>query len=359
MKYKLLYYSGKRPNNSINELRKEVIIYLQKESKKGHFPSKRELHYNFNMNISAPIEKLYSEAGIEYQPAINQHIKVKKASILLKIVLDNLHILGLLHVKHREIRERGIDIVTKKGKEKIGIELKAYNKHETLKAKDIAQVNRFIEKEGLDRAILITTTEHTEVGLTSTNKIRIIKGKELKNIINNEKYKKQLEYILNFSSNRENVQKQIKRKKILEYVSRKFRLEGKKASCLDIQINLHMDVSSYFKGLSEIYKILGILPPTRKMRGPRAKNPDQEIIEMWKDAFKLFIMEELIRGNKYPSGKKIGNKFGISHIWNIVKVSELYSELGVKPYGERGTGSRKKTTSSQGVLYENKYPGAY
>lgn len=83
------------------------------------------------------------------------------------------------------------------------------------------------------------------------------------------------------------------------------------------------------------------------MGGARAINPDVEVIRLWKEEFKKFIIEEIRNGKKYPSGVEIGKSFGISHIWNIVKVSDLYKELGLKPYLERGKGSRSKFTSVQ------------
>ncbi|MFH0831501.1 MAG: hypothetical protein V1886_01380 [archaeon] len=76
-------------------------------------------------------------------------------------------------------------------------------------------------------------------------------------------------------------------------------------------------------------------PPLKNMKGIRAKKPDIDCINLWKEEFKRYILEEIKKGNKYPSGEEIAKHFGISHIWNIVKVSELYKELNLKPYLER------------------------
>ncbi len=80
------------------------------------------------------------------------------------------------------------------------------------------------------------------------------------------------------------------------------------------------------------------------MGGKRAKNPDFEVINLWKEEFKKFILEEIKNGKKYPSGDEIGKHFGISHIWSIVKVSQLYKELGFPSYLERKP--RYKITSA-------------
>jgi len=96
-----------------------------------------------------------------------------------------------------------------------------------------------------------------------------------------------------------------------------------------------LNVRSYFKSLFDIYKKLKIPPPLKNMSGKQAKQPDNECIELWKNEFKKYILEIVEKEKRYPSGVEIGNHFGISHIWNIVKVSDLYKELGLKSYLER------------------------
>ena len=87
-------------------------------------------------------------------------------------------------------------------------------------------------------------------------------------------------------------------------------------------------------------KFLRIPPPLKNMHGRGAKKPDIDCINLWKEEFKKYILEEIKKGDKYPSGVEIGKHFGIAHIWNIVKVSDLYKELNLKPYLER----EKRTT---------------
>ena len=106
---------------------------------------------------------------------------------------------------------------------------------------------------------------------------------------------------------------------------------------------MHLCVYTYFNGLFEIYKLLKIPPPLKGMKGKGAKLPDIECINLWKNEFKRYILSEVKQGNGYPSGEKIEKYFGISHIWNITKVSDLYRELNLKPYLER----EKRITSVQ------------
>ncbi len=334
MDYTLLYHKGKRPDKSKNKLKEELLFYISGEYKKGHIPSKRELQSKFHLRIDEPIQDLYKQAGLKYKLTANQNIKVKKAELFLDTILNNLNRLGLKLIEYRGVTERGIDIIATDGIKIVGIELKAYNQFERLKSKDIAQVKRFIEKEKLDKVIIITTTNLGDPVIDNTQ-IKIIKGKELIDIFSSKRDRRTLNFILTHSTNQEDTSKILKRQKILDYVLNKYKNEEEKPTSIDIQKYLHIDIRSYFTNFFEIYKILRIPPPQKNMSGLRAKNPDKELINLWKEEFKKFIMEEIKKGKKYPSGIEIAKHFGISHIWNIVNMGDLYRELNLKPYEER------------------------
>jgi len=342
MAYDLLYYKGKRPNNCKDKLKKEILSYIKEETKKQHFPSRRELEKKFHLQLGGGIETFYKDAGVLYKLCQNQDIKARKANLLLKIILKNLNKLGLELIQYKTAHERGIDILTKEKGNRVGIEIKAYNVHERLKQKDINQVLKFIKNEQLKKAILITTTDITDSSLKLPSNLSLIRLKELKEITSKED-QIDLDYIRNFSVNIEDAQKEIKKQRILDYVSNKYKNEAKKPGYNEILKELNLDIYTYFSNLFEIYKILRIPPPLWKMGGKRAKRPDKESIGLWKEEFKRYILEEIKKSKKYPSGEEISKHFGISSVWNIVKVSELYKELGLKPYLER----EKRPTSVQ------------
>jgi len=335
MKYPLLFHFGKRPQNSKHKLRAETIDFIKSESRRGHFPSKREIQNKFHCSLTGNenlINTLYAEAGLKYKLSPNQQEKINKATILLDIISENLSKFNLIFIKSRKITERGIDIIASDTQGIVGIELKAYNVGESVKLKDLNQVKKAIKKEKLTRAIIITTTDKTSVKIKSEDKIRLVTYSELVNILP-IKHLPEIESIRNSSVNIWTNEKDLKRQRILDFVSAKNK-EGVKPSYNLILKELNLDLYTYFKNLFEIYKILKILPPTRNMRGLRSKYPDKEVIEMWKTQFKEYIQEEIQLG-KYPSGAEIGKRFGISHIWNIAKVSELYQELKIPHYRER------------------------
>jgi hypothetical protein len=351
MLYELLYYKGKRPNNSASTLKNELISYLREEYAKGHLPSKRELQNKFHLRLDISIKNLYETAGLVYKSMANQSIKSQKARLLLDLVVNNLSLFGLELYKYRNVHERGIDILAKGGGQRIGVELKAYNKFERLKNKDIEQVKRFILREKLDSAIIITTTDLGNISKHNNN-ITLIKYSLLKQILTRPDDITKLNFILTHSTNQEDFSKAVKRQQILDHVLTEYVKTGKKCSCIDIVRAKHLHIYTYFSGLSEIYQILKIPPPLGNMGGLRAKNPDKEAISLWKKEFKQFILEEIKAGRKYPSGVEIARHFGISNIWNVVKVSELYDELELKSYLKRGKGSRT-STSVQDAGYES------
>ncbi len=341
MRYIMLYHKGKRPNNSRKRLKKELIYYIKKEYKKGHIPSRREIQNRFHLrldNFFKNIDELYKFAKLKYKLNANQNLKAQKASLFLKIILKNLNKFGLNLIEYRNVRERGIDILSSKQNLRVGIELKAYNKYEKLKYRDIIQVEKFIEKEGLDEAVILTSTNLLDKKINKKlSKINILTYDDIALILKDKSSIKTLKFLREFSINREDVSRQIKRKQILDFVNKQYKQKNKKPGYSEILKELHLDIYSYFNSLFEIYKILEIPPPLKNMNGLGAKTPDNELIELWKKEFKKYILSEIEKGNKHPSGEQIGKHFGISNIWNIVKISELYKELGLESYLERKT----------------------
>jgi len=189
-----------------------------------------------------------------------------------------------------------------------------------------------------------TTTDLGSVTIKNTDNITIIKYGLLKKMFTNISDLQKLHFIRTHSTNQEDYSKAITKQKILNYVLSEYIKTGKKPLSIDVNKATHKDIYTYFNGLFEIYKILKIPPPLRNMGGLRAKNPDKEVINLWKTAFKKSIIDEIEHGRKYPTGVEIAQHFKISNIWNIVKVSELYCELNLNSYRRRGKGSRTITS---------------
>jgi len=324
-------------------MKTDLVNYIKEESKNQHFPSRRELQNKFHFRLDplfSGIKELYTDAGLTYKLSPDQGEKVEKATMLLEIILNNLDKFDLILVKYRKATEHGIDIVAKRNNELFGVELKAYSSYESLKTKDLRQVKRSITNEKLDKAILITTTNKVNKEVKSDDNIQIITYDKLVHLLEKPAFAA-LNYIRESSVNKTSKLRDINKKRIFDYILNEYTENNRKPCYKDIAKDLQLHVYTYFDSLFTIYKTLNILPPTTKMRGARSKTPDKELIEMWKTEFKKYILKEVKHG-RYPSGDEVGKQLGISHIWNIVKISDLYKELGLIPYRER---SKRKLTS--------------
>jgi hypothetical protein len=270
---------------------------------------------------------------VKYKLKINQEIKYKKAKLLLNIILNNLGVFGLTLIEARGVNQHGVDIVASAGSKNIGIELKAYNLNEKLKVKDINQVERFINKEKLDKCILITTTNIQDAHINYNPNIEIIFLFELKKLLS-KKYSKQLNFITTQTVNITNSKKKKTRKKILEYVKNQYLL-GNAPSHKEICKTLKVDIRTYFDSLTEIYKELKLPAFNRMQFGPKSNKFDPEIISMLKEECKKYILKITKTEKRYPTGVEIGKQIGINHIWNYIKINELYAELNLPNYLER------------------------
>lgn len=316
---KFLNLKFKRPNNVHLLLRKELIDYIKERVKYNHHPSRREIENKFNLSLAPVLFKsirdLYKKAGIKYSQENNQELKVRKAKLLTDIVISILPKLDLKFKKSRRATERGIDILAKDYKGKmVGIEIKAYNKYERVKERNIEQIKKSLEKEKLSQGILITTTDKIESNLKIPKNIKLILFKDLRKIFN-EDYSDNIHFIRNYSIHEDTSLHKKKREIIINYVRNKL-LNNKTIKAREINKELNLDVKTYFNSVLEIYLAAGTLPPLGKFKGPRAKQENKIsniILELWRERIKEYIKFQ-IKYNHYPSGVEIGNYFNNSRI---------------------------------------------
>ncbi len=334
---RLLDLKCKRPDSSLSQLKEELIDYIKKETNLGHFPTRREIELGFRLSLTPifreGIKQLYKEAGVEYSQKISQEIKDNKASLLNNIVISILPRLGLELIKNRGTHDRGIDIITKNFKgQYIGLELKAYSKIEQVKSRNLKQVLRFIKAENLDMAFIITTTQKIEYNLKFPENIKILDYGRLTNLCNKESLRV-IDYIREKSVNVESSYKIKKREVIIDYVKDKAK-KGEDINWKDITKDHHINFYNYFNNLKEVYISAGLNIPLRKIKGARAISPDKEEIDKVINKI-LDYMREQLKNRVYITAEDIKREFGISHIWRIISMSELYRMLGEKPYLER------------------------
>ena len=333
----------RKPSNSKEEIKKQLINYLKEEVSKNHYPSRIEIEQKFHLRLSEffnGIEDFYKSAGLQYKQVENQAIKVEKAKKLLKISINLLKRMKFKILTIRGPNQRGIDMIVSKNGELIGVELKAYNKFERVKRKDILQLKRFKKDEKLNKVFLFTTTNR--ISTTVPSWIEVFTFQKLKNYCNKEEISV-LNEIRMKSIHIETKDKEEKRRKILEYV-KKNADKGKYVGADDILRELGLYVYTYFKGMDEIYEKVGIkisLRRSRYIRDPKLKEKTRKEIL---NKILQFIRNEVSRGH-YPTGVEIGKVFGVKNIWNYWRVGDLYRMLNLPTYLERK--SNKSSFSSR------------
>jgi len=254
--------------------------------------------------------------------------------MLLKIVRDVLGKLGLKIVKARRVQEHGVDIIARDNKgDFVSIELKAYNKYEAVKPKNIEQLKNSLKRENIKRGMLIATTSKIKSNMKVPNNIRIILFDEFSNLCKPET-KTDLEFIRNYSVHIETEEKEAKRKKIINFI-REESSNGRKIKIDSINKKFRIDFYSYFNNFYDAIKKSGIDMKTIEIRRIRNKEQREEAKRALIEKILKFIEDESKKGY-YPTSVDIKKKFGITHVWNYVRMSDLYRKLNLPPYLERG-----------------------
>lgn len=320
--------------NKISKKRK-LIAYIKAEVKKGRYHSLRFLQNKFRTRIYDEFESvydLYRKAGIEYKQKNSQELKNKKATIFTKIVLDVLHKIDLEVLDANDVHNRGVDIITTDSEDRlVGIELKAFNKYEPIKKRNLEQAKNFL-REGFYKIILITTTSRVEPCVLRDDEIIIITYEKLKALLNKSQLKA-VQYIRNASVHEITDEKTKKKQLIVKYVKGKIK-QGTDFTIKDIDRDLHLDIRSYFSSLTDIYKEGNITPSLQKIGGRRNSNLDEQLYQEVINRILIYMKNEIHKGH-YPSGLDVGKEFGVSHIWNFITMAELYKRLGTAPYYQR------------------------
>lgn len=325
------------PNKShlmVEEIRKLLIDYIKNETSNGHYPTRREIQNKFRVSLSPVlfkgIKELYEKTNVTYKQVENQSIKIEKAKMFLKLVLNILERMEFEVLRIREPNQPGIDIIVDTPNGKIGIELKAYNKFERIKKKDILQLKRFLEKERLKRAFIFTTTSRVPKNLPMN--FKILTFQKLKKycdknelIILNEIREKSVHI--------ETKEREEKRQKILDFIRENIKT-GKCVSAIQILKETGLYPYTYFKNMDEVYEKSGIEIPLSRLKCMRDKNLIEKVKQQQLQKILNFIKEE-VKKEHYPSGEDINTAFMYSNIWNRFKVGDLYRMLKLPTYLER------------------------
>lgn len=320
-----------------NKMRKDVKLsllrFLKKEVMKGKYPSLREIKNNFHLDFYQyfdNVEQYYKEAGVTYKRVENQDIKFQKAQKLLNLSKKIIQKSNFKILESRGVNQRGIDILIETPFGKAGVEIKAYNKFERVKKKDLEQIKRFTKEEKLVKTFLFTTTDRIPkiiprgITIFSYNQLKKFLSPEDITILKEIRYK---------SVHQETEDRKLKKNIILNFVKENAK-RNRFVGVDEILKEKEMYVYSYFKNMDEVYKQSKVkinLLRLKYLRNKILKNEEKQKIE---NQILSFIKKE-VRNGHYPSGIDIGRVFGVKHIWNYWKVNSLYKKLNLPTYLER------------------------
>jgi len=338
-KYKLLYHQGNRPYHAQEVLKKDLALFIQNSVKRGHYPTRRELESRFHFRFCPSfggIAGLYGAAGLKYTQKNDQEIKNRKAQLFTQIVLDLLSKFNLEPLEVARPCDRGVDILAyDTDRNLVGVELKAFNKFECIKKRNIDQLIRF-KKLGLNRIILITTTSRINPNLKMPSYVEIKKFEDIQKIVS-PNHRFALEFIRNKSVHIDNDNKKRNRKLILNYVKKKTSFEGSISD--DISRNLHLDIYSYFTDVDDLLlevadaTSLSILIRHSKL-GKRSSNVNQKLRKCAISKILKYMRAEISNG-KFPSQHDVECALSIRNLLNFVSMKELYRQLKQPHYYER------------------------
>lgn len=316
-------------------VRKDLLNYLKNEVKKGHYPSRRFIEQKFKLRLDTyfrSIKEFYLQAGIKYIQKNSQDLKGNKALIFTKLIADVLYKLDLSILEINDIHEQGVDMVALDTNERlIGVELKAFNKYEPIKKKNVEQLQQFL-KQGFHEIILMTTTSKIESKISGVSGISIKLYEDVLPLLSNDQIEK-IQYIRDSSVHEETDEKVRKKKLIVDYLKENL-IKGREVYVHDINKALKLDTRSYFKSVLDIYKEANIIPPLNKIGGRRNPKLDQCLFRAAIENILTYMKKEISSGH-YPSGKDIRKEFGISHIWDYITMNDLYKLLHEPTYLER------------------------
>ena len=310
--------------------RSEIVSYIRREAKKGHYPGRHEIQeklgiwlYSYFNDVREP----YNLADIDISKSkSNPFIATEKEKKLTKVSLELLEKEGFNIIEI--YRRKGSDILVKDcDGNLIPVELKAYHRNNNLPMSkifakkyknEIEQLEDYIRICKAPYGILITTTNRIRIKIPFN--VKLINGISLIRLLKKNKLNKcisTIKWIQNtYSSFDRKIHENKIKKSIIEYV--RFSVnKGCYPSMRNIEKKFKVNITTYFKNMSEIYKIAKVELSSRFLSKEEVKNRIVKFIRL------------KVKLGRYPSLEEIEKKFKI-HLKTYFKNSkEMYTYSNV------------------------------
>jgi len=323
-------------------LANQIVMYVEKEVKKGRYPTHDEIERRFHTNIRTyfkNIREIYKLANVAYIRDPNPFIKLKKEEVLTKICVKLFDKLGYdIERVSIELNGHGADLIVRDGDgNPIPVEIKAYQKYGKIGVSsrfpkyfrdEIKQLKAYVEELKSPYGILITSTDRSNIKNFPPN-IKLLFGRDITNLLKKfqlEKELKQLEWVRysNVSAKKERYIEAF-RKEILKFVRRNL-MEGRYVGRREIEKRFDINYNTYFRSMKEIYQKLNV-DTSQLSRARMGGNVDKKVM---RERILDFCRTEIKKGN-YPTYKEIQKTFGcLPKLFFPGGIREIFKQLNTE-----------------------------
>lgn len=282
-----------------------VLSYIKNKIKtERYFPDIQELKRKFHIGIEyyfpRGIKEIIKKAGLKKEK-FNAFWRLEKERKLVKIAQYILEKIGYKIISKQN--KFGPDIVVKKNRDIIPVELKAFRKNSYLftylsPRNPIIQINRYIRELKSPFGIIITTAEdvHPRYKDKIPSNIKIWFYKDIVKIVSmKSSLWRDLKFITATFPNFNSETKTRKmRQKVIKYIKACIR-KNKHPITREIQKEFKINLHSYFKDIFEAYKLANAEYPAHKQR-MSGRKPSKREKEKIKDMIISFVRRRFKKG---------------------------------------------------------------
>lgn len=249
-------------NKKIEYIKDKVYKYIVKNVKAGIYPSVKDIQRDLNIafykyfrNTKEP----YLTAGLNYYRPCPILLGKEKEIVFTEIIVELFKKMGFkierISIFDEELynKKEYLKIRDKEGNS-ILVELKAFKKYYDISKREVSQLKRYMDSQGIKKGIFITTSTKVNCNIKG---IKVINGNKLCNLLGSYGligYLDVIEWIQKAKVNSKSslIKKEQKRQKIIRFIKNYKGDFNKKI----IENNLHISLKTYFpdKTFVEIIK---------------------------------------------------------------------------------------------------------
>lgn len=277
---------GSKTKAEKQKITQAILLYVKnKVENERYFPDIHELRRKFRIGTETyfprGIREIIKKAGLEGEK-FSAFWGLEKERRLLKIAQYILEQGGYKIISKEN--KTGPDIVVKKNRNLIPVELKAFRKNSCLPTRlvsknPISQIRAYTRKLKSPFGIVITTAEgiHPRYKNKIPESVKILFYKDIvKTLVPKSSFWKDLEFIrTTFPNFNSETKKERIRQRVIEHIKKCAR-QNRYPITREIQKEFKINLLSYFKNIFEVYRLASVKYPEHKKRMSGRKPTEAE-----------------------------------------------------------------------------------